>query len=64
MSELAAACGISPGGMTRVVTRPEKRDWAERAKCAPDGFPPSVIRRISCGRADASATLRRPRRRQ
>ncbi|MFA3835273.1 MarR family transcriptional regulator [Streptomyces aureus] len=64
MNELAAACGISSGWMTRVVTRLDRRGWVERTKCAQDGFPPSVIRRISCGRADASATLRRPRPRQ
>jgi DNA-binding MarR family transcriptional regulator len=37
MSELAAACNLSLGGMTRVVIRLEKQGWVQRAQCAEDG---------------------------
>jgi DNA-binding MarR family transcriptional regulator len=36
MSELAYACDVSLSGMTRVVTRLEKRGLALRAKCHED----------------------------
>ncbi|MFD9006859.1 MarR family winged helix-turn-helix transcriptional regulator [Streptomyces sp. NPDC059582] len=36
MSELASACNLSLSGLTRVVTRLEKRGLVRRARCAED----------------------------
>jgi DNA-binding MarR family transcriptional regulator len=36
MSELAAVCNLSLSGMTRIVTRLEKQELIERARCDED----------------------------